>query len=243
MTGSIVSVATELRQAAERSADASGYFPAMYSGVTARLAARVGAGGFTDGGRMEHFACDFAARYLAARRGTGEVPACWRAAFGVADDPSLLIVQHLLLGINAHVNHDLPLAVVAVADQYGSLAGVRADFDTVNDVLAAQQTQVLSELGRVSRWINVAAGLGGGQLFHFSLGRARAEAWGAAERLWVLDDVGRRSYVAELDRLVAALAYLITRPRRPLSLVTPLLRRLEDRQPRRVTAALLRSAS
>lgn len=241
MTGAIVSVAAELREVAEGSADASGYFPAMYAGVTARLAAQVGAGGFTDGGRMERFACEFAGRYLVPRRGTGEVPACWRAAFDVADDPSLLIVQHLLLGINAHVNHDLPLAVIAVAEQHGALASARGDFDTVNDVLAAQQTHVLSALGRVSRWVNVAAGLGGGRLFHFSLRRARTEAWAAAERLWLLDAAGRRSYMAELDRLVSVLAYLITQPRLPLSLVTPLLRRLEDRRPRRVTAALLRS--
>ncbi len=50
-------------------------------------------------------------------------PRCWQASWDVAGDASLLIVQHLLLGINADVNHDLALAVVEVADQTGDLAG------------------------------------------------------------------------------------------------------------------------
>lgn len=241
MTARIKSVAAELREVAAGSADASGYFAAMYAGVTEQVAAQVGAGGFTDGRRMEHFACEFADRYLDPRRGTAEVPACWRAAFEVAGDPSLLIVQHLLLGINAHVNHDLPLAVIAAAEQYGGLAPVRGDFDAVNDLLAGRQTQVLSALGRVSLWVNLVAGLSGGRLFNFSLRRARAQAWAAAECLWSLDAAGRRHYMAELDRLVTVLAYLVTQPGFPLSLARPLLRRLEDHQPRRVTAALLRS--
>ena len=44
---------------------------------------------------------------------------------------------------------------------------------------------------------------------------------------------------AELDRLVCVLAYLITRPIFPLSLAIPLLRGTEQRDPRKVTAALL----
>ena len=37
------------------------------------------------------------------------------------DEEKLLIVQHLLLGINAHVNHDLALAVVEMAAERGEI--------------------------------------------------------------------------------------------------------------------------
>ena len=64
------------------------------------------------------------------------MPGCWRAAFDVAGDCRLMIVQHLLLGINAHVNHDLPQVVVERAPASGDLTALRADFDAVNDILA-----------------------------------------------------------------------------------------------------------
>lgn len=44
----------------------------------------------------------------------------------MAGHPDLLIAQQLLLGINAHVAHDLPQAVVAEADRTGELAPLPA---------------------------------------------------------------------------------------------------------------------
>ena len=235
----IADVAAQLRDFAARATDASGYFPALYSKVTDQVAAAIDHHGFTSNDRMDHFATTFAGWYLRPRSGEQPVPGCWEAAFSVAGDPRLLIVQHLLLGINAHVNHDLPQVVVGLADEAGDLQSIRGDFDRINDILATTQTAVLKELGGVAGWVNLAATAGGGRAFHFSLDVARSQAWGAATRLWPLDAAGRRAYVAELDRLVCVLAYLITRPMFPLSLAVPILRRTEQRDPRKVTAALL----
>jgi hypothetical protein len=74
-------------------------------------------------------------------------------------------VQHLLLGINAQVNHDLAQAIVEVAHRYDGLEAMRDDFDLVNDVLARTYTGVIRDLDRVSRWASEAAMLGGGELF------------------------------------------------------------------------------
>ena len=41
-----------------------------------------------------------------------DVPAAWRQSFGAGRDRTLWTLQHLLLGINAHINHDLPYAVL-----------------------------------------------------------------------------------------------------------------------------------
>lgn len=239
MTSAIDEVSRELREVALAAPDASGYFPALYAGVTDEVRAAIDDGGFDHGARMGAFACAFAERYLAPRHDRSPAPACWRAAFDVSGDRSLLIVQHLLLGINAHVNFDLPQVVVAVADESGELQSVRRDFDAVNDILAARQVVVLRSLGAVSRWINGAAAAGGGRVFNFSLERARRQAWLAAERMWPLDDAGRAHYVAELDRLVSVLAYLITRPAFPLSAALRGLRLLEQHDTAKVTKALL----
>jgi hypothetical protein len=235
----LVQTSERLRAVAGAATDASGFFAAMYAHVTAEVERRCARGQFEDPDRMVAFIETFAGFYIRAHDEPGGAPRCWRAAWAVADDRRLLVVQHLLLGINAHVNHDLPQAVVEVAGDGGDVSSVRGDFEAVNDVLAQAFGEVTDRLDRVARWTSAAAALGGGRLFNFSLRVARRQAWDAANRLSVLDAAARADEVAELDRLVAVLAYLITRPDPPLSLVLPVVRRLEERDPRRVTAALL----
>jgi hypothetical protein len=232
-------VAVELRDIALGASDATGYFPALYSQVTRRIIASLNDGTFRDPAEMQDFACSFASFFVGALERTIPRPRCWQAAWDVASNGELLIVQHLLLGINAHVNHDLPLAVAAAADQRGGLDSIRADFDAINDVLAATYGDVQRELGTVSRWTNAAASLGGGRLFNFSLEIARQQAWDAAGRIYPLDAAGRQSYEVELDRLVSVLAYLITMPPVAARPLLWLARRLEQHDPKRVTIALL----
>jgi hypothetical protein len=234
----IQDVATELRTVAKSADDAAGYFPALYSHVTTQIARSIEQGEFADGDRMNVFATEFASRYLRAFKREITRPRCWQATWDVADE-GLLIVQQLLLGINAHVNYDLPQSVAAVARETHDLEGARADFDAVNDVLSATSVDVLRSLDRVSRWTSNVAALGGGRMFNFSLRAARAQAWSAAERLYALDEQGRRTYVAELDRLVSVLAYMIARPSFPTTLFVAAARHLEERDPRTVTAVLL----
>src|SRR5262245_15303889 len=191
--------------------------------------------------RRAHGAPDRRVRgyYIDARTGRIAVPRCWQATWDVAGDDHLLIAQHLLLGANAHINHDLALAVVEVAEDVGGLASLEGDFHAINDVLAASFTGVIRDLDRVSRWAGEAAALGGGRLFNFSLRVARAEAWDAAVRLEALADADRRAYEHELDELVSVLAYLITRPVFPLGLGVWVARRFELHDAATVTRTLL----
>jgi hypothetical protein len=240
MPASILAAAAELRAMAASADDASGYFPALYARVTDRIASSMDAGHFADGHRMDVFASTFAGYCTRAWHAERGRPRCWQACRNVAADPDLLIAQHLFLGINAHVNHDLALAVVDVAGPSGDLALIKPDFDAVNDVLGETSSDVLRSLGGVSRWTNRVAAVGGGKLFNFSLRVARAQAWGAAVRINALTTPDERAaYVAELDRLVSVLAYLITRPPLPARPLVWVGRRLEERDPRTVTAALL----
>jgi hypothetical protein len=229
----------ELRSVALAADDASGHFPAMYARVTRRIERDATTGMFVDGDGMMRFARAFARWYLRPRSGVEPIAGSWRAAWDVAGDRRLLIVQHLLLGINAHVNHDLPQVVVELADDRGDLARMRADFDAVNAVLAATMPDVIRDLGTASRWVNVVAARGGGRLFHFSLERARAQAWLAAERLYPLDPAARDRQAAEIDRLVGVLAYLVAHPGRPIRWFTSVGRLLESDDPRAVTRTLL----
>jgi hypothetical protein len=232
-------VAAELRAIARSSDDAAGYFPAVYFRVTTQIADSIEHGEFDDGARMNAFATDFASRYIGARNEEIPRPRCWQATWDVAGDRDLLIAQHILLGINAHVNYDLPQSVAAVARETGDLAGAHQDFNTVNTVLASVSVGVIRDLDRLSRWTAEAVALGGGRAFNFSLHAARAQAWNTAERLYDANDEQARAQVAELDDLVSVIAYLITRPPIVVAVLAWFARRLEQHDPRVVTAALL----
>ena len=229
----------ELRAVALDADDASGYFPAMYARVTRRVERAAAEGRVGDRERMEHFARTFAAWYLEPIRGERPVPGCWRAAFDVADDPGLLITQHLLLGINAHVNSDLPQVVVQLADETGDIDALRPGFDAINDLLAATYPDLVRDVGRVAGWIAALSARGGDRIFNFSLHRARDVAWMNAQRLYATPVDERPAQVARLDDAVRVLAYLVTSPPRPASWIVPLLRRFESDDPAEVTAALL----
>jgi hypothetical protein len=235
--------AADLRDIALEARDAAGFFPALYVRVTEDIAAGIRYNRFENGERMERLIEAFAGHYIGARTGQIPVPRCWQATWDVAGNADLLIVQHLLLGTNAHVNHDLAQAVVEVAPDFGGLKPLRGDFDTINDVLAASFGAVIRDLDHVSRWASEVAALGGGRLFNFSLQVARSQAWDTAERLCVLDEAGRQQHMRELDRLVSVLAYLITQPVFPLSVGVRLARRFEQRDARAVTRTLLGTAA
>jgi hypothetical protein len=227
----------ELRSIALGASDASGYFPAMYAQVTDRIRRAAAEGEFDDAARMERFAMTFAAWFTRARADAATAPRCWKASFDVADDDRLMIVQHLLLGINAHVNHDLPQAVVELAGD-GDVAALKPDFMAVNEILADTLPDVLRCLGTVSKWVNLVAARGG-KAFDFSLRVARDQAWRAAERLHGLDPPQRPAAAHELDDVVSVLAYLVAHQKPPGAWAVWLGRRLESNDPAAVTRALL----
>lgn len=66
---------------------------------------------FDDGVRMDRFDTFFGNRYFDAYdawRRDRSGPRCWREAFGLLDDADTIIVQHLILGVNAHINSTWP---------------------------------------------------------------------------------------------------------------------------------------
>jgi hypothetical protein len=115
-----------------------GVFPAMYRSVTAAVRRAVRAGGFLDDdARLEELTIVFAERYLDAfeLHRSGEKPTtAWHLAFSIAESRHRrMILQHLLLGMNAHINLDLGVATWRVAGS--RLPEVYADFIRVNEVL------------------------------------------------------------------------------------------------------------
>src|SRR5690606_13776650 len=87
-----------------------GYFAVLYKKMTEGVRVGLSQNYFDDGARMEKLDVVFANRYLNAyhqyRHGQPSTHS-WAEAFNAAQRSDLIVVQHLLLGINAHINLDL----------------------------------------------------------------------------------------------------------------------------------------
>ncbi|HEY3650719.1 MAG TPA: DUF5995 family protein [Streptosporangiaceae bacterium] len=140
----------------EADGDQRRYFHATYQRTTIAVAERIKRGGFADPGWVERWDVAFADLYLDALETTlaGQRPARpWDIAFSApADLPAL---RHVLLGMNAHINYDLPQALLAVItdEEFGDaalLARREADHQAIDGVLASRVGAEDDELARLS---------------------------------------------------------------------------------------------
>ena len=129
----------------EEGQDPARYFLGTYLRTTRAVGAALAAGRFEDPGWVSAWDVEFACFYLDAlelhRKRPEAVPAPWRLALGA--DPVLPPEAHVLLGMNAHINYDLPQSLVAVIPpgDFGSpslLDRRRRDHERIDDVLAVQ---------------------------------------------------------------------------------------------------------
>lgn len=130
-----------------------GYFAALYRTVTIVVKERCDEGFFEDNDRMRQLDTIFANRYFAAyecfRNNNGTPSACWASSFEVVENKKLLIVQHLLLGMNAHIALDLGVATAEVAE--GAISeSLKRDFYRLNNILAGLIDIIQIEIAEAS---------------------------------------------------------------------------------------------
>jgi hypothetical protein len=206
-----------------------GYFPALYRKVTEAVKHRITEDFFDDAARMERLDVLFAQRYLRAlhERGSGGRPTeAWRITFDTARHWWPIVLQHLLLGINAHINLDLGIAAAQVAPG-ARIHDLRADFDRINSILAGLVDEVSDELSQVWPLLRILDRVGGRTdeaIINFSMERARAFAWENALRLAPLSESERAGEIRELDAKVADLAGLVLEPGPLITLATRIVR-------------------
>jgi hypothetical protein len=181
----VVAQLTNIMDLSRARGTADGYFAGLYRLVTVEVGARIGHGWFEDGPRMERFDVLFANRYLQAwaRHEAGQ-PAgpAWDVALGAGRAFWPVVLQHLLLGMNAHINLDLGLAAAAIAPG-AAIDGLKADFDRINQLLADLVNDVENRLARVwppLRWLEGFACGADVAVVKFSLRCAREYAWSVA---------------------------------------------------------------
>jgi len=194
-----------------------GYFPAMYRKVTLAIDEGIRSGRFEDGQRMERLDVVFANRYVEAfrRYREGERPTrAWAFTFDMAQRPQPMIIQHLLLGINAHINLDLGIAAAEVCREQ-DLESLKNDFFEVNNVLSALLNEVQQGVNDSSPLFRILDRLGwrvDEALGSFSIRRARQAAWSKAQELHQLPEEHIVLRVDKYDQEVKNLAKIICPP-------------------------------
>jgi hypothetical protein len=216
----IVELVSEMREivhdARERD-DRNGYFGALYLGVTTAVEKGLAGGTFTNPDRLSELTIVFARRYLDALRlhRSGERPTeSWRVAFGAAPTWRPTVLQHLLLGMNAHINLDLGVACAAVAPG-AEIVELETSFTQINDVLAGLVAGFQNRMNQVSplyRFVDDVSGDADSAVVNFSIAHARAEAWRLATELAPLDRVAAARRIAAQDVVVGRLAHRVLRP-------------------------------
>jgi len=193
-----------------KSGDRLGYFAALYYKVTASVKEGIARGQFENGARMEKFDVIFACRYLDAYnawKSKKSLTSSWQVAFEAALNSSDLVLQHLLLGMNAHINLDLGIAAVSVTG--GQIESIQNDFNAINTIISALTYEVLNDLDRVSPLLSL-LGLHASEqtsvLIQFSIDNARDGAWCFAEDLAKKTGSDYDDCIAQRDKTIARLA-------------------------------------
>lgn len=201
--------------------DRRGVFATAYLQITRALEAEIAREGFRDPAWTGRYLVEFGNLYrqalLACERGeTAAIPKAWRIAFDAAREGRGLVIQHLVLGINAHINHDLALALGRVGID-PERSGRYEDHTRVNAVLEASTAALKSQVSRrhapLLQRLDWVAGRLDDDLTRFSIPRARDHAWSFAVAIAGAHGASERELLLRaLDEQAAVLARLVLSP-------------------------------
>ncbi|AZP16389.1 DUF5995 family protein [Streptomyces aquilus] len=169
--------------------DGIAVFNRVYLAVTEAVDRGIDSGRFTDARAAITLDVRFAERYLRAVDAVAHdrrPPACWRPLFQFRRHPGVRPLQFALAGINAHIGHDLALAVVDTCRTLDcEPVDVEDEFDRVGDLLVSLEERIREDLMPGPDLLQIADPLTH-LLGAWSLERARDATWTAARALWAL---------------------------------------------------------
>ncbi|WP_372755965.1 DUF5995 family protein [Mariniflexile sp.] len=208
----VIVLLEEIIQTSKIEESTLGYFAALYQRVTIAVKEKLYQNYFDDDVRMEQLDVIFANRYLVAysnyKQGIKNTKS-WDIAFKLAQNNELIVLQHLVLGMNAHINLDLGIAATQVSHS-SEMTQLQSDFNKINELLASLVDEIKSDLSLVWRplvWILKRVKKVDNFVINFSMGIARDGAWKFANELAFETDKPNQDQVILLrDDKIAELA-------------------------------------
>ncbi|MET8153463.1 DUF5995 family protein [Actinoplanes sp. NPDC049668] len=197
-----------------RAANRVAAFNSLYFTITDRVANLLTSEDVKDPAFLELLDVEFAKRYFDALRRWGvdddATPDAWEVLFRRSRSLKLSKLTAAMLGVNAHINHDLALALVATWERTGAPTDevIHPDYLLINDIFfeeipglrrrysTAWQLRIDRLVGDLDDWSQ-----------RVLVSATRAHAWDQAQRLWQLrgdsDDLARAKLL--MDRASALL--------------------------------------
>ncbi len=192
-------------------------FTRLYLAVTEGVQERLAGFVFADAEFLARLDVAFAGLFFtaldaAAAKDAQSLPRAWAPLVDARSARGIAPLQFAFAGMSAHINRDLPVALVATCTELGIAldegSPQHQDFEHVNAVLAEVEGQVKAQyltgflrsldrlVHRIDRLDDIVA--------MWDVARARDAAWANAEALWALQDNSelRSNYVVALDRMV-----------------------------------------
>ncbi len=205
----------EIEDAAGAS-DGVACFARIYRQVTEGVNADLAEQRFADGRFLELLDVRFASLFFAAldahERDPASAPPAWRPLFEERSHQGITHLQFALAGVNAHINRDLPVALVTTCHELGldlhTSSPEHRDFERVNLLLAQVEQQM-----KAMYLSGPAAGVD--RLLHrfhrlddalamFNVAKARDAAWANGRALWALRSESKfaAEFLRALDHMV-----------------------------------------
>ena len=194
------------------------WFNRLYMMVTQQVDEQPPAGGWRDPVWLTRLDVVFASLYFRAIAGflsdSASTPSAWDALLEGRYRTGIDRIQFAMAGMNAHINHDLALALLetdALLNVVPDLNSPQhADYEAVNGLLKAVMpvalqvlaTGILGELAQDTGKI-------GRILAFWDICRARELAWAFADHLRGLDGVARAVALESQDQITGALGRAI----------------------------------
>ena len=217
---SIHEVITELNKVIEWSKlnqSRIGYFASLYRSMTVAVQQGIANKVFDDGSRMERLDIIFANRYLQAWQTYTNKQKCsasWQKTFDFCNTNNLVVLQHLILGINTHINLDLSIAAAETCPGE-KIYDLQNDFEKINVVIASQSQAMQNTLCKIWFPLRLLTNISNHRqdaVINFSIDQARKASWASAVALALVQGEARHNYIVMMDNTVVKIADRITKP-------------------------------
>ncbi|REC64028.1 hypothetical protein DRF65_00110 [Chryseobacterium pennae] len=202
----------------------AGYFACTYRIMTAQVLKGIQQKKFEDNPRMTLLDLAFAQRYLEAWKNYSNAKKCtnaWYIAFEATKNKDLLILQHIFLGMNAHINLDLGISAASIMP-YRKINPLKKDFENINTVIASINQKVQDALNIICYPVQLIDQLSNGKdnaVLDFAISRARDTSWATAVISSNTPNFLKESVISIVDYAAAKVATQILNPK----ILTPAL--------------------
>lgn len=213
----VINALKNITIACKQSGNKAGLFAALYLRMTEAVAEGIKSNFFEDGKRMERLDIAFAKRYIDAYNAYFNGNACqpaWKIAFDACKDDSLVVFQHLLLGINTHINLDLAISAADIAPG-NNITGLQTDFNRINEIISSLADDIQECLCRLWWPMRMLTRIANGRqndVLNFSIDKARNASWANANLLANLPTASRLQYIQQMDFATGSIAGKIANP-------------------------------